>query len=390
MSSSTHGWPNRSAGGDRTAGAGGRHRVLALLTDGLGARGGIARYNADLMMALSKSPRVEDVIALPRFAGPPAVAISRVKQLEPAPAKLSWCARATRLVAMHRFDIVFCGHLNAAPLARCLASLAGARLWLQAHGIEAWSPRGRLSKLSIERADLVTSVSRFTRRQLLSWARIEPHRIRVLANTVAPDFRPRARRPELVARHGLVGKRVILTVGRLASSERYKGHDRVIRALPGVAARCPDVAYLIIGSGDDRARLRTLARDAGVLDRVVLAGEIDDDDLPDHYALADVFAMPSTGEGFGIVFLEAVASGLAVIGGNRDGSLDALADGRTGRLIDPFDDEALLVALTDALAAVGRVPDPALESERRAQMTRFAFVNFARHVDGLIAEIMSP
>ena len=206
--------------------------------------------------------------------------------------------------------------------------------------------------------------------------------MRVLPNTVATGYAARSRRDDLVARLGLVGRRVILTVGRVSALERYKGHDRIIAALPGIIAFVPDAAYLIVGSGDDRPRLQQLACEAGVGDRVVFAGHVPDPELPDHFALAHVFAMPSTGEGFGIVFIEAAASGLPVVGGNCDGSVDALADGRIGRLVDPHAPAEIEGAVIDAL--LGRHPVPADSEEVR----RFAFARFAAHVDALVGALV--
>lgn len=357
-------------------------RIIALLTDGFGAGGGIARFNSDLMSALSQSEHVDAVVALPRFGAANAAVPPKVRQIGPEPSRARWSARAARLAIGERFDVIFCGHMNAAPLAAGLARLTGARLWLQIHGIEAWSPRGRLIRRSVERARLVTSVSRYTRARLLAWARIAPERVRVLPNTVGREFSPCPRREDLVARHRLAGRKVILTVGRLDATERYKGHDRVIRALPGVAERCTSVTYLIVGSGDDRPRLEALAHATGVAERVVFAGQIAADELPDYFALADVYAMPSTGEGFGIVFLEAAASGLPVIGGNRDGTIDALAEGRIGRLVDPDDGSALQSVLVEALSHPVTSEPVRLEAVRR-----FAFENFARHVHDLVGDI---
>jgi glycosyltransferase involved in cell wall biosynthesis len=140
----------------------------------------------------------------------------------------------------------------------------------------------------------------------------------------------------------------------------------------------PDAAYLVVGSGDDQPRLERLAQEAGVGDRVAFAGQVPDLELPDYFALAHVFAMPSTGEGFGIAFLEAAASGLRVIGGNRDGSVDALADGQIGRLVDPHAPAEIEGAVIDTLS--GRHPVPAGAEATR----RFAFARFAAHVDALI------
>jgi phosphatidylinositol alpha-1,6-mannosyltransferase len=356
-------------------------RLLALVTDGFGAGGGIARYNQDLMGALSQSALVSDVLVLPRFAAPSAATPAKVRQLMPSPGRAAWIARALALATWRRVDAVFCGHLNAVPLAATIARLQRVPLWVQVHGIEAWRRRGPSHRHALAAAALVTCVSRYTRARLLAWANVPAHFVRVLPNTVASKYAPRHPRTDLIARHSLSGRRIILTVGRLSALERYKGHDRLITALPSILAHVPDAAYLIVGSGDDRPRLERLAREAGIVDRVVFAGWVPDAELPDYFALAHVFAMPSTGEGFGIVFLEAAASGLPVIGCNRDGSVDALAEGRIGRLVDPQEPKEIEAAVIDALC--GRHPAPAAAEEIR----RFTFPAFAAHVHELVRSL---
>ena len=354
-------------------------KLLALLTDGFGASGGIARYNCDLMTALSESAVISQVVALPRSGDASITPSARIVQMKPKPGRVRWSAKALDLVLQRRFDVILCGHLYAAPLAAALSAMTGARLWLQVHGIEAWTPRGSIVRQSVERASLITSVSRFTRRRLLGWCGLARERVRVLPNTAGHAFEPRSPRKDLIDRYRLAGKKVILTVGRLASGERYKGHDRVIRAMSTILRAHPTATYLIVGSGDDQPRLETLVRETGPTERVIFAGQVASNELPDYFALADVYAMPSTGEGFGIVFLEAAACSLPVIGGNRDGSLDALADGALGRAIDPDDSEALAGAIIAALS--GRV------LSNPAAAARFAFSNFSAHVDDLIRQL---
>jgi glycosyltransferase involved in cell wall biosynthesis len=126
-------------------------------------------------------------------------------------------------------------------------------------------------------------------------------------------------------------------------------------------------------------RLKALAATLGVAERVHFAGHVHPTRAPDYFRIADVFAMPSTGEGFGIAFIEAAASGLPVIAGNGDGSVDALADGCIGRLVDPHDQSQLVAAIVDALE--GRLrSDP-------AEVKRFAYANFSRHVNDLVQSI---
>jgi phosphatidylinositol alpha-1,6-mannosyltransferase len=354
-------------------------RILSLVTDGFGAGGGIARYNSDLMTALSQSATVSEVVVLPRFALKTVQTPAKVQQLAPSANKVVWSARAVSCAAAQRFDIVFCGHFFALPVVRLAAELSQAKLWVQVHGYEAWQPRSKFHRSALNRAQLVTSVSRFTRHKLLSWTKLPPQRIRVLPNTVNSHFYPREKRHDLVEKHLLDGKRVILTVGRLSSGERYKGQDRIINALPTVLTQVPDAVYVIVGSGDDKERLGQLAGEKGLADRVVFAGHVPADQLADYFSLADVFAMPSTGEGFGIVFLEAAACGLPVIGGHSDGSVDALAEGRIGRLVNPDSTEDIATALSDAL--LGRF------DTNPAEFQRFSFQNFERHVNELIKDL---
>jgi phosphatidylinositol alpha-1,6-mannosyltransferase len=351
--------------------------ALALVTDAFGSSGGIAQYNRDLIAALAEIPGANRIIVVPRFGDGNSTALPPgVRQLKAHGNRLSYSLTALRAAAMlGPFDFVFCGHLHLAPLAALLAAGLGVPLWLQLHGYEAWDGMRRAERWSAERARLITSVSRYTRRRFLSLAGVDPSCVRVLPNTVDDGFSPGAKSDALLDRFCLRGKRVLLTVSRLDPNERRKGHDRVIAALPAIVAAMPHVVYLIAGHGADRTRLEALAQNLGVANNVVFAGRVAPDELPQLYRLADLFVMPSAQEGFGIVFLEAAASGLRAIGGNADGSIDALADGAIGTVIDPNDSEALVRAVWNGLDGGG--PDP-------SGVGRFRFENFSSHVRDLV------
>jgi phosphatidyl-myo-inositol dimannoside synthase len=158
-------------------------------------------------------------------------------------------------------------------------------------------------------------------------------------------------RRRIRARYHLNGKRMIMTVGRLV--ER-KGHDAILRALPRVLKEIHDAVYLIVGKGPMEGRLRVLAREMGVEDRVVFCGFVPDGDLMAHYQACDVFAMPNREvggdtEGFGIVFVEAGACGKPVIGGRSGGVVEVIEDGVTGFLVDPLSTQEVARALTSLL-----------------------------------------
>jgi phosphatidylinositol alpha-1,6-mannosyltransferase len=160
-------------------------------------------------------------------------------------------------------------------------------------------------------------------------------------------------------KHGLEGKKVLLTVGRLVPR---KGHDMVIRALPAVLEKVPQAVYVIVGRGPEEARLRQLARQLGVEERVVFTGYVPDGELVAYYDLCDVFVMvnrdePNDVEGFGIAFIEACARGKPVIGGRSGGATHAVVDGITGLLVDPYNvkeiGDSLIEVLTNGqLAAI--------------------------------------
>ncbi|WP_109761092.1 glycosyltransferase family 4 protein [Silicimonas algicola] len=355
--------------------------VFSIVTDAFGGFGGIAQYNRDFLQALAASRQVERITVLPRFGNVPGTdPVPKVEQLPAVHGRIAYALQSlVNLRRVGHVDLIFCGHVFMMPVAVLLARLAGAALWLQVHGIDAWQRPSRLLRWSVRQADLVTAVSRHTRRRFLSWAEIAPEKVKVLPNTINDKFCPGPKSTALLDRYGLRGKKVLLTISRLAASERYKGHDRVIQAMSGLLAEHPETRYLIAGDGDDRPRLEELARRNGVAEHVIFAGQVPEEELVDQFRLADVFVMPSIGEGFGIVFLQAAACGLQVIAGNRDGSVDALAEGVLGRLIDPLDENALADALQDALNAPN-LPSP--EAVRRLCPERFgeAVSSLVQHV----------
>ena len=252
--------------------------MLALVTDAFGGRGGIAQYNRDFLSALadpgSEGVAVSSITVLPRHAPIKSAPPTGIQQMPPRPGRVAYALTALALAATRQVDLVFCGHLYMAPLAAVIARLKGAKLIIQTHGIEAWPRPSRLQRAALEAADLVLCVSRYTRAAVLGWAAIAPERVLVVPNTVDEQFTP-GDGAALRAKWGLEGKRVLLTVGRMDARERYKGHDRVIEALPQLVALGHDVVYVVVGDGDDVARLEALAVDAGVADRVRFVGALD-------------------------------------------------------------------------------------------------------------------
>jgi glycosyltransferase involved in cell wall biosynthesis len=345
-------------------------RFLLLCTDAYGGHGGIALFNRQLVGALAAHPECEQVVVVPRLI---------VREQEPLPpnvvfdtaaarGKLAWVS-AVRRCAREPFDIVFCGHINLLPATRLL------KQWpvLIMHGIEAWKPARRLFIPNLRGA---ISVSELTRDRFLSWSHFAGPTY-VLPNAVRLElYGMRPKRADLVERWSLAGKRVLLTLGRIVAAERYKGFDDVLEVMPDLDA---DIVYLIAGKGDDIERLRRKARDRGVADRVIFTGFIDEKDKADVYALADVYVMPSRGEGFGFVLLEAMACGIPVIGSKHDGGREALRHGALGTLVDPANPAEIRTAIEDLLRD-GKRAIP-------AGMHYFAYERFVERVRAIVDDV---
>jgi phosphatidyl-myo-inositol dimannoside synthase len=317
--------------------------VLVLATDAFGGQGGIAQYNRDFLGSLAAC-NCSTIFVFTRHSPGSCDLPDGIEQRVPLGGRSGFAAAAVTWALFRPVDIIFCGHINLAPLAAVIAQLRGAKVVLQAHGIEVWKTPKPLWIAAAETSDLILCVSRHTRQAVLDWARIAPERAVVVANTVGDAFTPgdgAAFRRSV----GLESRKLLLTVGRIDSREQYKGHDRVISAMPGLIAAGHDVIYLIVGSGDDRPRLESITAAAGVSDRVRFLGELQTDQLVEAYQAADLFVMPSSGEGFGISFLEAMACGTPALGLNVGGTRDALAEGELGAAVSESEFDGALHSL---------------------------------------------
>jgi glycosyltransferase involved in cell wall biosynthesis len=251
-----------------------------------------------------------------------------------------------------RADLVICGHINLLPLAWAAARLVRARLALVIHGYEAWTASYKLSNLLVNRIDAFIAVSHYSAERFAQWSGVQAGRGYILPNCVDLDkFHPQERDSILVSRYGLRSAIVMLTLGRLAKDEQYKGVDEVIDAMPRLLRQSPELRYLIVGDGSDRARLEAKARAHGLSDCIIFAGRIAEAEKVAHYNLADLYVMPSYGEGFGIALIEAAACGIPVVGSAVDGSREALLNGQLGRIVDPTKPDDLVLAIEAALSA---------------------------------------
>ena len=337
-------------------------RFLAIVPEAFGGFGGIAVYNCDFLTALAELPHCEQVTVLPRLIRhAPRTLPPRVELLEKAANSRVRYARelARVLFKRERYDVVLCGHINLLPLAVVTSRLLRAKHVLLIYGIDAWRPTGRrLSDRLVACTDLVISISRFTKQRFLSWSPLHDNQVHLLPNAIHLEEYGAGEKPHyLEQRYGLEGKKVLMTLARLQQSEQQKGLDEMLEILPELLAEEKNLSYLVAGDGDDKQRLERKAVALGLDRHVIFAGRVPEMEKADHYRLADVFVMPGRQEGFGFVFLEAMASGIPVVASSLDGSREAVLDGALGEFADPDDREALKAAIGRALRRPRQIPD---------------------------------
>jgi len=284
--------------------------------------------------------------------------------------------------------IVVAGHANLAPVVRAM-KFATPRLKsiICTHGVEVWEPLTRLRRMALRRADVVLAPSRYTADQVAAVQRVATEKIRVLPWALDPQFEtlaPNAAKAAVPA--NFPEGQVVLTVGRWRTDERYKGMDTLITALPRLMSRWPELQLAAVGDGDDREWLQDLAEENGVGMHVHFLSGLSYEELAACYAHCEIFALPSKGEGFGLVYLEAMACGKPVIGGAHGGAPEVIEDGKTGYLVQHGDAVQLETAIETLLAD----PDLRKEMGRRGKQraeNQFRFSAFAKSFRKILREL---
>lgn len=287
-----------------------------------------------------------------------------------------------------KIKLVVAGHPNLAPVVRAMRFAAPrVKSIICTHGVEVWEPLTRLRRMALRSANVVMAPSKYTAEQVAAVQGVAPEKIRVLPWALDPQFEALApQAAKSVAPANFPEGRVVLTVGRWRADERYKGMDTLITALPRLLPRFPELQLAAVGDGDDRAWLEDLAEETGVERHVHFLSGLSYAELAACYAHCEMFALPSKGEGFGLVYLEAMACGKPVIGGAHGGAPEVIDDGKTGYLV-PHGDAAQLATAIETLLA-----DPALEQEmgRRGKQrveNEFRFSVFAKSLRKILREL---
>lgn len=293
----------------------------------------------------------------------------------------SWLAG--RSIREHGLDFILCGYAHMLPLAIEISRQHHIPFGVVGHGIELWGPLATHKHQALQQVERAIAVSRFTASKMAEKG-ISPLRIHVLSPHVDTErYHPDAAAGAALRRqNGWEGKTLLLTIARVSAAERYKGHDAVMQAVRQARLRHPNLLYLISGDGDDLPRLKQLAREWDLESHVQFLGFVPEAQKVALYNACDIFVMASqvqvreqrwTGEGFGIVFIEASACGKAVIGPNVGGAVDAVDHEVTGLRVNPEN----VQDLTGAILKLAQ--DPELRERYGAQGRQRAETQWALH-----------
>lgn len=284
-------------------------------------------------------------------------------------------------------NVVIVSHINLLPVGWLIKKIAPrTKIFLLAHGIEIWYPLNARKRKMLHHCDKIVAVSSYTRDKIMEVHGLPQDKCAVLNNCLDP-FLPlpssQKKNEALLKKYGFTETDTILmTLTRLSSKERYKGCDKVIEAVAQLKIKYTGIKYLIAGSYDSSEKkfADTLIQRSGLQNDVVMAGYIPDEELQDHFAMAGLYIMPSRGEGFGIVFIEAMYYGLPVIAGNADGSADALLQGRLGQLVNPENIEDITIAIANVLEnQTSFIPD------RKLLMQHFSYEVYQEKLEAIIS-----
>ncbi|WP_293311994.1 glycosyltransferase family 4 protein [Pedobacter sp. UBA5917] len=286
------------------------------------------------------------------------------------------------------YDVIILSHIHLLPIAKLIRQFSPKKkIILFAHGIEVWKPLSSWKKKLLSEID-TWAVSAYTAKKINELNGIPLQNIHILNNSLAKDYpfnEEKIGHSITTKYHIPADHQILLTVCRLSSSEQYKGYDKVLSALKDLVKNYPKLSYLIVGKADEAelTRIQELVFNYQLEQHVVLTGYVSDTEIENLYNQADVFAMPSKGEGFGLVFTEALAHGCRVLAGNADGSSDALLNGELGLLVNPEDTEAIYKGIKTLLSEPVQEDEATKRKEKvKAYFGFDAYVSKVAHLLG--------
>ena len=287
--------------------------------------------------------------------------------------------------------VVILSHINLLVVGYFIKLLSPkTKLVLFAHGIEIWKPLSSFKKKMLLKCDKVWAVSHFTKNKITELGYVMRDKSIVLNNCLDPFLQKENnnnRSGELLSRYGLAKENfILLTLTRLNSDEKYKGYDKVLQSLQTLIKEYPELRYLVIGKYDneEKVRMDKMIDSMNLNQVVVFAGYIPEEELSAHYNLADLYIMPSLGEGFGIVFIEAMYNNVPVIAGNKDGSVDALLNGKLGILVNPYEQEEITSAIKKVINNKS-----SFKPDQKVLMQNFSYEVYKEKIKAALKNLMN-
>lgn len=322
-------------------------KVLFLGTD-VFAKGGIPRYSIYQIKALKEIIGSQNVFVFSLAGRNPSNAFEERVNADYVEGgitfinKLRFTIKALRFIKQKKIELVIANHIQLSFISFLAKKLYGVKTITNVYGIEVWTNLKKRDVLGLKNSDLIIGDCNFVLKYIKNHFGISDSRLKLLYDPVDTErFKPASKNEKLFQKYSIPNdKFIIMTVGRL---ERNKGFELVIKSLPNLPK---EIIYVIVGDGAQRDYLRNLVKGFKLEGRVFFTLRVPEEDLVPLYNLCDVFVLvssfgPGEGEGLPLGLIEASACGKPIIGGNQDGSVDAIDEGINGYLIAPGDSEAM-------------------------------------------------
>lgn len=379
-------------------------KVLILATD-IFTRGGIARYTYTLASSLGKTLGPENVDVLCFWdwgCSDHHPSEFRVIGMVSSRGRAGLLSRSQFLAkafaaGTRGYDLVIANHVALAPVAALMKLAFGTPYWVACHSVEVWWGTSRLRRAALKNANLVLPVSRYTADAVQKMDGIQPSRVKVVYNAIPDSFARLLLAEESPATSVTAPEKkrpLLLSVCTLVKGNEFKGVDTVLQVLPKILKTLPRLQYVVVGEGEIRAKLQSIAAQLGVAENVAFGGEVTDAELADFYRRCDVFVLPSRGqelrgeiggEGFGRVYVEAALAGKPVIGSRCGGASEAVLHGKTGLLVNPVSTDEVAEAV---LAILG---NPRLAADMGSAGRKWALDTFSEDaLSRSLKELLRP
>lgn len=354
--------------------------VLVLATD-VFKKGGIQRYTRYQIQALKENLDFKNVFVFSLLGKDPKNSFEEDILLDYSAggiglfSKMSFAIKVFVFLRKENINLIICNHASLSPIAFFAKKIMGVRYLVNVYGLEIWSGLNWFKSAGLKNADGIIGISKFTLSYLENNLKIKPKKAFLLYPCVdSGKFFP-LKTPDVVyEKYGIPkGKKMIVTVGRL---DRDKGQKAAIKCLKMLSG---EVFYVIVGDGIKRAELEKLAENEGVKNRVIFTGRVPEEDLIPLYNIGDIFLLigkfdKGEGEGFGFVLIEASACAKPVIGGNEDGSIEAVLNGESGFSLSPRDFSGIVQKIRFL------IDNPELAEKMGKKGRKFVEENFSREI----------